>query len=154
MRVAVLNDVHANLPALEAVLEEVRDERADIVLFGGDVIPGPMTRETLAQVLQLEIPSRFIHGNGELAVLARIGARDPKAVGYTGTTAGAPLPEPAREIIRWTANEGCRCHEQLSDDGPGHFGRGSPPGRGGGNGSFGRTTIGPPNVLSPNTMIS
>jgi predicted phosphodiesterase len=105
MRVAVLNDVHANLPALEAVLEAVREARVDLIVFGGDVLPGPMPRETLAQVLQLDTPSRFIHGNGELAVLAQIEAPDPEAVTYWGTTGGAPLPEPFREVVRWTARQ-------------------------------------------------
>jgi len=105
MRVAALYDIHANLPALEAVLVDVRAANVDLIVFGGDVIPGPMTRETLARVLHLDIPSQFIHGNGELAVLAMIDAPDPGAVTYTGTTSGAPLPEPHREVIRWTAQQ-------------------------------------------------
>ncbi len=48
MRVAALYDIHANLPALEAVLRDVRDEEVDHVVVGGDVVPGPMPRETLA----------------------------------------------------------------------------------------------------------
>jgi predicted phosphodiesterase len=105
MRVAVLNDVHANLPALEAVLEEVRDAHVDVIVFGGDVVPGPMVQATLSCVLHLDIPAQFIHGNGELAVLAVVEAPDPSAVTYTGTTSGAPLPEPARELLRWTARQ-------------------------------------------------
>src|SRR5215510_12626804 len=105
MRVAALFDVHANLPALDAVLEDVRASNVDLIVFGGDVIPGPMTRETLARVLALDIPAKFIHGNGELAVLAMIDAPDPSAVAYTGTTSGAPLPEPHRAVISWTAQQ-------------------------------------------------
>ena len=105
MRVAALYDVHANLPALEAVLEEVRDANVDEVVIGGDLIPGPMPLDTLARVLDLDIPVHFIHGNGELAVLAQIDAPDPSQVTYWGTTAGAVLPEPIREVIRWTARE-------------------------------------------------
>jgi len=105
MRVAALFDIHANIPALEAVLEDVRAAQVDLIVFGGDVVPGPMTRETLARVLHLDIPAQFIHGNGELAVLAMIDAPDPSAVTYTGTTSGAPLPEPHREIVRWTATQ-------------------------------------------------
>jgi hypothetical protein len=41
MRVAALCDIHGNLPALEAVLEEVR-ARVEQVVVGGDVFPGPM----------------------------------------------------------------------------------------------------------------
>src|SRR5688572_907821 len=46
MRVASLYDIRANLPALEAVLEEVRAAQVDHIVVGGDVIPGPMPRET------------------------------------------------------------------------------------------------------------
>lgn len=105
MSVAALYDVHANLPALDAVLEDVRASGVDLIVCGGDVIPGPMTRATLARVLDLDIPTQFIHGNGELAVLAMIDAPDPSAVTYTGTTSGAPLPEPHREVVRWTAGQ-------------------------------------------------
>jgi predicted phosphodiesterase len=105
MRVAALYDIHANLPALEAVLAEVRAEQVDLVVIGGDVVPGPMTRATLSEVLHLDIPTRFIHGNGELAVLAQINAPDPGAVTYWGTTGGAELPESFREILRWTARQ-------------------------------------------------
>jgi predicted phosphodiesterase len=105
VRVAVLNDVHANMPALESVLEEVRQAQVDLIVFGGDVIPGPMVRETLSRVLHLDIPTQFLHGNGELAVLAQIEAPDPSAVTYWGTTSGFVLPEPLREIPRWTARQ-------------------------------------------------
>ena len=105
MRVAALYDVHANLPALDAVLAQVREASVDLIVFGGDVIPGPMTRETLSRVLDLDIPARFIHGNGELAVLAMMDAPDPSAVAYTGTTSGGPLPPAVREVIRWTATQ-------------------------------------------------
>lgn len=48
MRVAALYDIHGNLPALEAVLAEVGKEHVDQIVVGGDVVPGPMPRETLA----------------------------------------------------------------------------------------------------------
>lgn len=56
MRVAALYDIHGNLPALEAVLEELRQADVDHVVVGGDVVPGPMLRETLTRVLDLDIP--------------------------------------------------------------------------------------------------
>ena len=64
-RVAAIYDIHANLPALEAVLQEVRRAQVDHVVIGGDVLPGPMPRETLACLLDLDIPVQFIHGNGD-----------------------------------------------------------------------------------------
>jgi len=105
MRVAALYDIHANLPALDAVLDDVRHAGVDQLVIGGDVVPGPMPRETLARLLELEIPVQFIHGNGELAVLAQIGAKDPGDVTYWGTTSGEPLPEPLREVLRWTMQQ-------------------------------------------------
>jgi predicted phosphodiesterase len=105
VRVAALFDIHANLPALEAVLEEVRAAGVDRVVIGGDVVPGPMPRETLARLSALDVPVHGIHGNGELAMLAQLQAADPAAVTYWGTTAGFVLPEPLREIVRWSARQ-------------------------------------------------
>ena len=42
MPVAALYDIHGNLPALEAVLQEVRRAEVDRIVVGGDVFPGPM----------------------------------------------------------------------------------------------------------------
>jgi predicted phosphodiesterase len=42
----VLSDIHGNLPALQAVLADVEEAGADIVVFGGDVAAGPMPVET------------------------------------------------------------------------------------------------------------
>lgn len=69
MPVAALYDIHGNLPALEAVLAEIRQLNIDEVLIGGDVLPGPMPAETLRVLVNLDIPAHFIYGNGEVAVL-------------------------------------------------------------------------------------
>lgn len=92
MRVAAIYDIHGNLPALEAVLQEIRDARVDRVVVGGDVVPGPLTRETLMCLLDLRVPTQFIYGNCEVAVLEQMAGRDPSAV-----------PEQYRPPIRWTA---------------------------------------------------
>ena len=65
MPVAALYDIHGNLPALEAVLEDIVRAGADRVVVGGDVVPGPMPRETLVRLLELDLPFQFIVGNGE-----------------------------------------------------------------------------------------
>lgn len=39
MRIAALYDIHANLPALEAVLQAVRAANVDRIVIGGDVHP-------------------------------------------------------------------------------------------------------------------
>jgi predicted phosphodiesterase len=101
MRVAAIYDIHGNLPALEAVLEEIREVDVDQVVVGGDVVPGPVPKETLRCLLDLHIPTQFIYGNGEVAVLEQMAGRDPSAV-----------PEQYRPIVRWTA-EHLSEHEQL-----------------------------------------
>ena len=47
MRVAVLADIHGNLPALEAVLREVDAAGAEAVVLAGDMTVGPLQAETL-----------------------------------------------------------------------------------------------------------
>jgi predicted phosphodiesterase len=102
MRAAALYDIHGNLPALEAVLQDMRQSEVDQVVVGGDVIPGPMPRETIACLLDLPIPVRFIQGNGEAAVLQEMAGVD---------TAG--IPEQAREAVRWVAQQLRPEDEQL-----------------------------------------
>jgi predicted phosphodiesterase len=102
MRVAAIYDIHGNLPALEAVLQEIRQAEIDHVVVGGDVLPGPMPGETLAYLLDLEIPVQYIFGNGEVAVLEQMAGKEPTAV-----------PEPYRPIIRWTAKQLNPEHERL-----------------------------------------
>jgi predicted phosphodiesterase len=103
MRVAALYDIHGNLPALEAVLQDIRQADVDRVVVGGDVVPGPMPRETLRRLLDLDLPTHFIYGNGELAILAQMAGARTGSVTYWGTTSGARPPESILEIYRWTA---------------------------------------------------
>ncbi|RPI33067.1 MAG: metallophosphatase family protein, partial [Chloroflexota bacterium] len=105
MRVAALYDIHGNLPALEAVLQDLDQAGVDQVVIGGDVVPGSMPRETLRRLLDLDRPVSFIAGNGELAVLAQMAASATGEVTYWGTTSGAPLPEPYLQAYRWTVQQ-------------------------------------------------
>src|SRR5919106_1629518 len=89
--VAALYDIHGNLPALDAVLADVARSGVDRIVIGGDVVPGPMPRETLERLRGLGYPTDFICGNGELAVLAEA----------TGTDSG--VPKQYREGIQWNA---------------------------------------------------
>jgi predicted phosphodiesterase len=103
MRVAALYDIHGNLPALDAVLQDIRQADIDQIVVGGDVIPGPMPRETLGRLLDLGLPTHFIYGNGELAILAQMEGARTGSVNYWGTMTGARPPESIIEIYRWTA---------------------------------------------------
>jgi predicted phosphodiesterase len=65
MRIVVITDVHANLPALEATLESIRTEGYDAIFHIGDVIAiGPHPAECLE--LLLNTPNtQFVMGNHE-----------------------------------------------------------------------------------------
>jgi len=69
MRFAVLADIHGNLPALEAVLDDLSSHPAvDQILVAGDSVSGcPYPRETIA--LLRERNCRCIRGNNETYIL-------------------------------------------------------------------------------------
>lgn len=73
-RIAVLSDIHGNLPALEAVLRDLEQVRPDRVYVNGDVVNrGPQSKECLDRVRTLGWPVVF--GNHEEYVLkCRYGA--------------------------------------------------------------------------------
>jgi predicted phosphodiesterase len=73
MRVAALYDIHGNLPALEAVLAEVEEAEPDVVLVGGDIVLGPMPRETLELLLGLGERALFVRGNCDRLMGEEIG---------------------------------------------------------------------------------
>jgi predicted phosphodiesterase len=102
MRVAALYDIHGNLPALEAVLGEIEQAQVDRVVVGGDVAPGPQSGACLDRLLELGIPLQFIQGNGEFAVLAQMTGQNIERI-----------PEQAREIIRWEAQQIGPKYERL-----------------------------------------
>ena len=93
-RVAALYDIHGNLPALEAVLEEIQQLGVDAIVVGGDVLPGPMPRECLELLLENRIPTAFIHGNGESAALESLRG---------GTL--EKVPEAFRPAVEWSARQ-------------------------------------------------
>jgi putative phosphoesterase len=63
MRVAVLDDIHGNLPALEAVLAEVAALEVDRIVCGGDMVAGPFPRETLELLLRHD--PLLVRGNAD-----------------------------------------------------------------------------------------
>jgi putative phosphoesterase len=102
MRVAAIYDIHGNLPALEAVLHTIREAQVELVVVGGDVVPGPMVRETISCLLKFNIPMRFIQGNGEIDALAEMSGKGAVRV-----------PEQFREVVRWSAQQLYPEYEQL-----------------------------------------
>jgi predicted phosphodiesterase len=61
----VLADVHGNLPALEAVLDEVEQAGVDRIVLPGDIALGPMPGETLGLLASLGERVAWVHGNCE-----------------------------------------------------------------------------------------
>src|SRR5688572_29615576 len=98
LHVAAIYDIHGNLPALEAVLDEVAAAGVDAIVVGGDVLPGPMPKECLDRLFDTGLPTHFIHGNGESAALEILQGRIPENV-----------PEAFRPAVQWSA-------EQLPDE--------------------------------------
>jgi putative phosphoesterase len=93
MRIAALYDIHGNLPALEAVLADAFRESVELVVVGGDVLPGPMPTETLDCLRSMDVRRELIRGNGDRVVLAQ----------HRGQEA-TEVPEQFRSGIRWNAS--------------------------------------------------
>ncbi|MBA3365913.1 MAG: metallophosphoesterase family protein [Actinobacteria bacterium] len=56
MRLGLISDLHGNLFALEAVLDEFRDEQLDQLVCLGDIAVGPQPAETIARLRELDCP--------------------------------------------------------------------------------------------------
>ena len=68
-RIAILADVHGNMPALEAVIRDLADQAVDEVLVGGDLVGrGPQGSRVVKRVRELGWPA--IGGNHEDYLLA------------------------------------------------------------------------------------
>ncbi|MCX9154805.1 metallophosphatase family protein [Niveibacterium sp. 24ML] len=68
MRIAIVSDIHGNLPALEAVVADIRRRGADIIVNLGDSLSGPlMPRETAHYLMAANWPT--LAGNHERQIL-------------------------------------------------------------------------------------
>ena len=105
LRLAFLGDIHGNLPALEAVLNDIDQQAPDAVFLLGDLINRcPWTRDVIDILRQRNWPS--VQGNHDL-VLAQLNTPDEFAcvqqqkplsqyaldLGATGSR-GTQLPSP------------------------------------------------------------
>jgi putative phosphoesterase len=94
VRIAALYDIHGNLPALEAVLAEVRAAGVERIVVGGDVVPGPLADEAMRRLREIDLRVDFIRGNCEVAALEAMAGRVPWGV-----------PEQQRAVFTWTAKK-------------------------------------------------
>lgn len=83
-RIAVLSDIHGNLPALEAVVPELD---ADLVVLCGDIASGPFPLETLELLRSLPMPVQAVRGNAD------------RVLDLDG------IPEPNRSARLWVAGQ-------------------------------------------------
>ena len=75
-RIAVLSDIHGNLPALEAVLDDMRQYQPDGVIVAGDYTGGPQPNETIP--LLSSTRGWMICGNSDEGVLSYDGLEAPQ----------------------------------------------------------------------------
>ncbi|MCK5808997.1 metallophosphoesterase [bacterium] len=90
MRIAFIADIHSNLPALEAVLADIKKESCDIIYFAGDAVGyGPWPAETISLLMSQNLVG--IVGNHDTGVVGSSSLR-----GYY---------DAARYVIEWTRQQ-------------------------------------------------
>lgn len=122
-RIAVVSDIHGNLPALECVWAEIERAHVDLVVDLGDIASGPLwPRETVRWLMARERadPARWrtIAGNHERQALAadvaRMGASDAHAARALGAPERAWLA--ALPATHWLADDVLLCHGTPASD--------------------------------------
>ena len=76
MRIAVVSDIHGNLPALEAVVADLSRRGVDAVINLGDSLSGPLLPRETAQYLMAQ-PWFHLAGNHERQILTHGDKRGP-----------------------------------------------------------------------------
>jgi putative phosphoesterase len=96
-RLAIISDIHGNLPALEAVLADIDALGITDIFHLGDLVGyNPFPNETVALVARRGLPG--ITGNYDQAVLGQV--PDP-----VGELLNAKITPMGREIYAWTVRE-------------------------------------------------
>ena len=102
MRVAVLADIHGNLPALDAVLADVAAAGVDAIVLNGDMATGPMPAQTLERLAGLGGKAVWVRGNADREL----------AAAYDGALS-PDLPFEARVPAQYCASQLSRQHRDL-----------------------------------------
>ena len=85
-RIAVLSDIHGNLPALDAVLEDLRSQHVDSMYCLGDLVGyGASPNEVVAKIHDLNIPT--VMGNYD------------DGVGFDRDECGCAYTDPAQKAL-------------------------------------------------------
>jgi putative phosphoesterase len=99
VKILALYDIHGNLDALEAVLADPRATNPDVVVIGGDAVPGPEGSATLDRLKAINRPVRWVRGNGEREVADAVGG-DPAAEDLAAQTAAITARELGEQRAR------------------------------------------------------
>ena len=106
MRLAILADIHGNLPALEAVLHDIEGRAVDRTVNLGDCVSGPLwPRETLELLDTLCLPT--VRGNHDRWV-----AETPRERMYASDAFAAAQLLPSQRVALGALPQLC----QLEDD--------------------------------------
>src|SRR5258708_28729131 len=95
MKIAALYDIHGNLPALIALLDDLKEVQPDLLVVGGDITSGPMPGQTLERLSHLGDRVHFIRGNADREVV----------MAFDGQPLSSALPEQVREETQWIAQQ-------------------------------------------------
>ena len=117
MRLALISDIHGNLPALDAVLADIATASVDATVNLGDILSGPLWPvETAERLMALGLPT--IRGNHERQVL-----RPLDGMGASDRYAAERLSPAHREwlaslpaTLRWADDELLCCHGTPASD--------------------------------------
>jgi predicted phosphodiesterase len=92
VKIAAVSDIHGNLFALEAVLADIGERGADLIVNLGDILSGPLQpRETAERLMALNLPT--ISGNHERQVLCM----DPREMGASDRYANDTITRAQRD---------------------------------------------------------
>jgi predicted phosphodiesterase len=92
-RIALISDIHGNVPALSAVLSDIKNNSVDSVICLGDVATlGPEPNKTMKLIMDLDCPC--IIGNHEEALLSPDKAHEFKIIGIM-----------LQDTIKWCLNK-------------------------------------------------
>jgi putative phosphoesterase len=95
-KVAAIYDIHGNIVALEAILNEIQTRGVDIIVVGGDLAWGPNPFQVMNTLMSVDGDIRFIRGNADREVAFKYGLEEG-------------LEPVIAEINRW-------CADQLLDE--------------------------------------
>lgn len=105
MAVAVISDVHGNLPALQAVLADIAAEGFESIVSAGDLASGPMPAECIELLASSHIDVDYVMGNTDRGVIAAFDTRK----------AGMAPEDDAHPIDQFAATRITEMHRDMLD---------------------------------------